>query len=100
MESRNIDVCLISNSYYGYYLVPWLRREFPDMAIIDYVHMEEMYWRAGGYGRTSMAMGDFLEKTYVCNHATRRNFVENLIVVQKKLRQFILVWIMKNIIQK
>ena len=21
-------------------------------------------------------MGDFLEKTYVCNHATRRNFVE------------------------
>ena len=76
VESRNIDVCLISNSYYGYYLVPWLRREFPDMAIIDYVHMEEMYWRAGGYGRTSMAMGDFLEKTYVCNHATRRNFVE------------------------
>lgn len=76
IQSRRIDVCLISNSYYGYYLVPWLRKEFPEMALIDYVHMEEMYWRAGGYGRTSMAMADILEKTYVCNHATRQNFMK------------------------
>lgn len=76
IQSRGIHVCLISNSYYGYYLIPWLRKEFPNVALIDYVHMEEMYWRAGGYGRTSMAMADILEKTYVCNHATRKNFIE------------------------
>ena len=42
------------------------------MAIIDYVHMEEWYWRNGGYARTSGAMGEILEKTYVCNEKTRK----------------------------
>lgn len=77
IQTRKVDVCLISNSYYGYYLAPWLRLNYPKMAILDYVHMEEWYWRAGGYGRTSMAMADILEKTYVCNNATKRNF-ENI----------------------
>ena len=77
IQTRKVDVCLISNSYYGYYLAPWLRMNYPQIAILDYVHMEEMYWRSGGYGRTSMAMADVLERTYVCNSATKRNF-ENL----------------------
>lgn len=76
IQTRQIDVCLISNSYFGYYLAPWLRREYPEMAIIDYVHMEEMYWRNGGYARSSMGMSDVIEKTYVCNESTRRNFLE------------------------
>ena len=33
--------------------------------------MEEWYWRNGGYARTSGVMGEILEKTYVCNSATR-----------------------------
>lgn len=77
IETREIDICLISNSYYGYYLAPWLRMEYPKMAIIDYVHMEEWYWRSGGYARTSMAMSDVIEKTYVCNNATRNEFYQN-----------------------
>lgn len=72
IRSREIDVIFLSNSYYGYYLVPWLRKHFPDVAIIDYVHMEEWYWRNGGYARTSGAMGGILEKTYVCNERTRQ----------------------------
>jgi len=75
IQTRQIDVCLVSNSYYGYYLLPWLKAQYPEMAVIDYVHMEEMYWRKGGYARTSMAMSDLLEKTYVCNGATRRAFI-------------------------
>lgn len=74
IESRQIDVCLVSNSYYGYYLLPWLRKEYPELALIDYVHMEELYWREGGYARSSAAMGDILEKTYVCNDATKKFF--------------------------
>ena len=49
IKSREIDVLFLSNSYDGYYLVPWLRAQFPELAIIDYVHMEEWYWRNGGY---------------------------------------------------
>mgnify|MGYP000395663608 FL=1 len=67
----------LSNSYDGYYLVPWLRAQFPELAIIDYVHMEEWYWRNGGYARTSGAMGEVLEKTYVCNERTRRVLIQD-----------------------
>lgn len=77
IKSREVDVLFLSNSYYGYYLVPWLRKEFPDLAIIDYVHMEEWYWRAGGYARTSGVMGDILEKTYVCNERTRKVLIND-----------------------
>ena len=72
IRSREIDVLFLSNSYDGYYLLPWLRKEFPQLAIIDYVHMEEWYWRGGGYARTSGVMGAILEKTYVCNEQTRQ----------------------------
>ncbi len=72
IRSREVDLLFVSNSYYGYYLLPWLRKEFPDLAIMDYVHMEEWYWRNGGYARTSGAMGEILEKTCVCNDRTRQ----------------------------
>ena len=77
IQSRDVDVLFLSNSYDGYYLVPWLRKEFPYLAIIDYVHMEEWYWRNGGYARTSGAMGEVLEKTYVCNERTRRVLIRD-----------------------
>ena len=77
IKSREIDVLFLSNSYDGYYLVPWLRAQFPELAIIDYVHMEEWYWRSGGYARTSGAMGEVLEKTYVCNERTRRVLIQD-----------------------
>lgn len=71
LQSREIDVILLTNSYDGYYMMPWLRQHFPDVAMVDYIHMEEWYWRAGGYARTSAALPGVLEKTYVCNSATR-----------------------------
>lgn len=76
IQSRDIDVLCISNSYIGYYMVPWLKREFPELAIIDYVHMEEWYWRAGGHARLSGMFGQLLDKTYVCNSATRNVMTE------------------------
>ena len=77
IKSREIDVLFLSNSYDGYYLIPWLRAQFPELAIIDYVHMEEWYWRNGGYARTSGAMGEILEKSYVCNERTRRVMIRD-----------------------
>lgn len=71
IRSRKVDVLFVSNSYHGYYLIPWLRENFPELAIVDYVHMEEWYWRNGGYARTSAMAGAVTEKTYVCNSATR-----------------------------
>ncbi len=77
IKSREIDVLFVSNSYYGYYLIPWLRKHFPNLAIVDYVHMEEWYWRNGGYARTSSVMGELSEKTYVCNERTRNVLIRD-----------------------
>lgn len=71
IATREIDILMVTNSYRGYYLVPWLRKNFPALCIIDYIHMEEWYWKAGGYARPSGMLGAFFDKTYVCNSATR-----------------------------
>jgi glycosyltransferase involved in cell wall biosynthesis len=76
IQSREIDVVMVTNSYDGYYMIPWIRQYFPQVVIVDYVHMEEWYWRAGGYARTSGAVSGLVEKTYVCNSATKRVMCE------------------------
>ena len=45
IKSREIDLIFQSNSLDGYYLLPWIRQRHPEVAIVDYVHMEEWYWR-------------------------------------------------------
>lgn len=70
LVSRETDILMVTNSYHGYYMIPWIRSNFPKLAIVDYVHMEEWYWRKGGYARTSAAVKNITEKTYVCNSGT------------------------------
>lgn len=77
IQSRDIDAILITDSYISYYMIPWLKKEFPQLTILDYVHMEEWYWRKGGYARVSGIFGELLDKTYVCNSATRRVMIEH-----------------------
>lgn len=77
LKSRKADALFVSNSYHGYYLIPWLRENFPELVIVDYVHMEEWYWRNGGYARTSAMVGAVTEKTYVCNSATRDVMIDH-----------------------
>lgn len=76
INSREIDIILISNSSHGYGMAPWLRTQYPEVVIFDYVHMEEWYWRNGGYARQSARLGDVLEKTCVCNNSTARVLTE------------------------
>lgn len=53
-----------------------VKKEFPQLKIIDYVHMEEMGWRAGGYARTSAVVSDIIDKTYVCNDHLRELMIQ------------------------
>ncbi|WP_175490472.1 glycosyltransferase [Pelosinus propionicus] len=76
IKSRGIDIVMISNSYYGYYLIPWLRKEFPNISIVDCLHMEEWYWRSGGYARTSGVLGDILDRSYVSTEHLKTLMVE------------------------
>lgn len=85
IQSREIDVLFLSNSYYGYYLVPWLKKEFPELAIIDYVHMEEWYWRNGGFARISGVFGSILDKTYVCNDHTKEVMIRDFARIKESV---------------
>jgi glycosyltransferase involved in cell wall biosynthesis len=71
IKSRAVDIVMNISSYFGYYTLPWLRKEFPKVAIIDCVHAEGRYWRAGGYPRASAAVDCVIEKTFVTNEYTR-----------------------------
>ncbi len=85
IKSRQIDILFISNSYHGYYMLPWLRQQFPKLAIVDYVHMEEWYWRGGGYARTSSSVGAITEKTYTCNSATTQIMINHFLKEPQKM---------------
>uniref|UniRef100_N2AGX6 Glycosyltransferase 2-like domain-containing protein n=1 Tax=Eubacterium plexicaudatum ASF492 TaxID=1235802 RepID=N2AGX6_9FIRM len=76
IKTRQIDILFVSNSTEGYYMLPALRKAFINLRIIDYVHMEEWYWKCGGHARTSGMMGAVLNKTFVCNSATRKVLLE------------------------
>jgi len=73
IKSRNIDLVMMSNSYYAYYVTPWLKSEFPEVIFTDYIHAHDWSWRNGGYPRDSIAISRFLDKTYTCN-----NYVKNV----------------------
>jgi glycosyltransferase involved in cell wall biosynthesis len=55
IQSRQIDIVLISNSYLGYQLLPHLRDSCPQVAFVDYCHSGDKQWRNGGYPRCGAA---------------------------------------------
>lgn len=67
IKSRNIDLIFESNSLYGYHILPWLKVKYPEIPIIDYIHMEEWHWRDGGLPRDSIAVDKYIDHTYTCS---------------------------------
>ena len=76
IESRHIDICLLSNAYYAYYLLPFLREDFPNVAFVDYTHTEDPDWRAGGYPRVSCQFSEFLDRHIVTSNNLANHFIE------------------------
>ncbi|KAN0041231.1 hypothetical protein ACTFIV_003767 [Dictyostelium citrinum] len=98
IDSRKIDVLFISNSQFGYYLLPFIKSNLDkkkhnnynnnnnnnnnDLIIVDYNHMEEDYWRNGGHPRQSIGMSQFLDL-----HLVSSNHLKNWML--KKSNQII-----------
>ncbi|MFN8417862.1 MAG: glycosyltransferase [Anaerolineae bacterium] len=49
IESRGINAIVISNSENGYLMLPYLQSRHPEVALLDFNHMEQPGWRSGGY---------------------------------------------------
>ena len=75
--SKNINLIFNTNSVYGYAALPYIKARYPQIPIIDYIHMEEWYNRNGGYSRDSSGVASVIDHTYVCNQNSERILVEH-----------------------
>lgn len=76
IKKNNINLIFSSNSQFGYKIAPYLKSKYPHIPIVDYVHMEEWYWRSGGFSRDSSIIQNVIDKTYTCNENSRNIFVK------------------------
>ncbi len=74
IESRNIDLVLVTNSITGYNMIPYIKIKYPKLPIIDYIHSVELYNRHGGYGRDSNMMKSLLDKTLFCSKNAEESY--------------------------
>ena len=86
IQSRQVDIVFNISSYWGYYILPLLKIDFPHVAIIDCVHAEGNYWRNGGYPRVSGKFSNIIEKTFVSNDFTRNILVKKYGAVYEKTK--------------
>ena len=70
IEKESINLIFNTNSEYGYSILPYLKAKNPNIPILDYVHMEEWYWKNGGYARSTSTCTSVIDKTMVCNKNT------------------------------
>lgn len=76
IKQYRIDIIFNTNSVVGYSMIPYLKAKYPEIPIMDYVHMEEWYNRCGGYSRDSSLVSSCLDKTLVCNKNSEKILVE------------------------
>ena len=77
IEKENINLLFNTNSEYGYSILPYLKAKNPNIPILDYVHMEEWYWKNGGYARNTASCTSVIDKTLVCNKNTENILKEH-----------------------
>lgn len=71
IEKNNINLIFNTNSKFGYSVLPYLKAKY-NLPIIDYIHMEEWYYRNGGFARYSANINSVIDKTLTCNENTKR----------------------------
>lgn len=79
-----------TNSMFGYSCLNYLKACYPSIPIFDYVHMEEWYYRDGGYARMSSNYKNVIDKTLVCNKGTEKVITE---IMGKKKSEISTVYI-------
>lgn len=77
IESRNIDAVMVSNTQYGYYMIPYLKNKYPHIPFIDYIHSIDLKDPREGFGRCTMDVDKYLTKTYCCNNFTKKQLEKN-----------------------
>jgi len=77
IESRRIDIVLVSNSMAGFNMLPFIRKHCPSVKILDLQHMEEPHWWGGGYPRIGSYFDRYLDKRITVSAYLKRYIVSN-----------------------
>jgi glycosyltransferase involved in cell wall biosynthesis len=72
LRSRQIDTVMVSNSYLGYQLLPFLRAHCPDITYVDYCHSGDERWNNGGYPRCGAAYQQVLDLNITSSEKVKR----------------------------
>ena len=86
IESRQIDVVLISNCYIAYYFLPLLRQAFPNVAFVDFTHTIDPGWRGTGYPRLSCRFSQWLDRQVVTSQSLATTYQNMSAIEPEKLR--------------
>lgn len=76
IKKENINLVFNTNARFGYAVLPYIKANYPELPIVDYVHMEEWYNRNGGYSRDSSAVASIIDKTLVCNKNSEKILID------------------------
>lgn len=76
IQSRRPDALLLTHSEFGYRLLPWLRARFPDLPVLDYVHVVEPTWNDGGHAALSVRHSPHLDLSVAASAQVRDWMVE------------------------
>ena len=77
IESRKVDLVFVSNTEYGYYMIPYLKGKHPEIPFIDYIHSVDLADPRKGFGRCTRDVDSYLYGTYCCNGFTRKQLLED-----------------------
>ncbi len=76
IHSRKIDLIMVSNSYFGYQVLPYLRSCCPEVAIVDYCHSGDELWRNGGYPRCGAVYQQIMDFNIASSENVKQWMVE------------------------
>ncbi len=76
ISSRKVDLVFISNTEYGYYMVPYLKSKYPKIPFMDYIHSIDKRDPRGSFGRCTRDVQKDLYKTFCCNNFTKNELKE------------------------
>ena len=87
IEKYDISIVFNTNSKFGYYALPYIKKIKKDIKVIDYIHMEEKNVKNGGFTGESKQFDDFIDKTLVCNDQTKNVMINDYKKASTKIQR-------------
>lgn len=76
VKSRNVETIFLSNSTYGYAMLPYLKTKYQSLTVIDYVHSVDFNDKLGSFGKFTADFSNYIDMTYTCNNFTTNQIIK------------------------